>query len=185
MPVGPTRGRSGSLRGHVGFPKVGSHFRFRIGIASEAENGLPHGSSAPKKRSQKLKNEKNTNQVDNKDTGDASAAEPFGDPAARRCDELWPGDRKVYESHRSDEHTRFADGTNCFVCAFSGHARAAKPTSFQVGNRSPRTKIVSISSTPPRSRSFSPNKTRLIGFRIAVPSTISNSASISWPRRSR
>ncbi len=57
--------------------------RFGIGVASEAEDGLPDGSSAPQNRPQKLKNQKNTNQVDSKNAGDAIAAEPFGDPAAR------------------------------------------------------------------------------------------------------
>src|SRR5262249_4773253 len=91
-----------------------------MSVASEAENGLPDDSSEPQKRPQELKNQKNADQIDGEDASDAIAAEPFGDPAARRCDELRPCDRKVCKCHWSDEHTRFAYRTNCFVSAFSG-----------------------------------------------------------------
>src|SRR5262249_3536338 len=106
---------------------VSSCGRFRIGVANEAESGLPHSSSAPQKRSQKLKNQQNTNQVDGKYAGDAIAAELFGDPAAGRCDELRPCDCKVCKCHWGDEHASFADGTNCFICTHSGHTDCIVP----------------------------------------------------------
>src|SRR5262249_24976233 len=119
---------SGSHRGVSRASRsTNSRRRFAIGVASETEHRLPNDSSAPQKRPQELKNQKNTNQVDSKDAGDAIGAEPLGDPAARRCHKLRPCEHNVCKCHWSDEYTRLADGTNCLVCAFSGDADSIVP----------------------------------------------------------
>ncbi|HKD29349.1 MAG TPA: hypothetical protein VKC66_25990, partial [Xanthobacteraceae bacterium] len=74
-----------------------------------------------------MKHQKSANQVDGKDAGNAIATELFGDPAARRSDELRPCDHNVCKRHWRDEHTRLADGTNYLICAFSGHTDRIVP----------------------------------------------------------
>src|SRR6516165_7417687 len=93
---------------------------FVIGISSETKNGLPHRPSAPQKRSQKLKDQKDPDQVDNEYTNQAIGAELFSDPAARRRNELRPCDRNIYKRDRSDEHTRLTDCADRLVCTFRG-----------------------------------------------------------------
>src|SRR5216684_1435315 len=99
----------------------GSRCGFGVGVASEAPSWFPHNSSPPQKRPQELQNQKSTDQVDRKYADDTIAAELFCDPAAGRCDELRPCDRKVCERRWSDDRTRLANDSNRFVCGLSGH----------------------------------------------------------------
>src|SRR5215468_4096200 len=94
-----------------------------VGVTNETKNRRPNDPSAPQEWSQKLQDQKKPNQIDGKNPDEAIATELFGNPPARRCNELRPRDRNIRKRDRSGDYCRFADGTYGFVCALRGGAK--------------------------------------------------------------
>src|SRR5450631_3381881 len=99
-------------------------------MASETKNGLPDRLSAPQKRPQELKTQKDSNPIDCEDANGSVGAELFSDPPSRRRNELRPCDRHIYKRDRGDAHSRLTNSTDRFVCTFCGQTNRALLNDF-------------------------------------------------------